>query len=104
MDNVIHDGDGGTGSFLIDIPDGGTLIARGNRLEKGPNAENKDVAITIGEESQKNATPEILIESNIFNNRGTQSTIFVRYFTKTEPSLRENVLEGDVEPLMFGRK
>jgi len=104
LDNVIHDGDGGTGSYLIDIPDGGTLIARGNRLEKGPNAENKDVAITIGEESQRNATPEILIENNFFNNRGTNSTIFVRYFTKTEPSLRENMLEGNVEPLTFGRK
>jgi tetrahydromethanopterin S-methyltransferase subunit F len=47
VDNVIHDGDKGTGSYLIDIPDGGTLIARGNRLEKGPNAEN-DATIAIG--------------------------------------------------------
>ena len=104
LDNVIHDGDGGTGSYLIDIPDGGTLIARGNRLEKGPNAENQEVTIAIGEESQKNATPEILIENNIFNNRDIAPTIFVWNFTKTEPSLRENMFQGEVVPLAVGRK
>ena len=104
LDNVIHDGDCGTGSYLIDIPQGGTLIARGNRLEKGPNAENQEVTIAIGEESQKNATPEILIENNIFNNRDAKATIFVWNFTKTEPSLHGNMLQGEVVPIAVGRK
>jgi hypothetical protein len=51
FDNVIRDGEQGTGSYLINIPDGGSLIARGNRLEKGPHSENR-TTIAIGEEHQ----------------------------------------------------
>ena len=40
VDNLTHDGENGTGSYLIDIPDGGSLIASGNQMEKGPNTEN----------------------------------------------------------------
>jgi hypothetical protein len=103
VNNVIHDGDKATSSYLIDIPDGGTLIATGNRLEKGPGFEN-DAAIAIGEESQKNATPEIRIENNSFNNRHTKPAFFIWNMTKTEPSLRANTFEGKVVPLLAGRK
>lgn len=101
VDNLIHDGESGTGSYLIDIPDGGALIASRNRLEKGPVFEN-EAAIAIGEESQKNATPEIRIENNIFIGPITRPTIFVWNSTKTLPSLSENTLKGSVAPLVTG--
>ena len=103
IDNVIHDGDKGTGSYLIDIPDGGTLIASGNRLEKGQGLEN-EVAIAIGEESQRNATPEIRIDNNSFNNTQPKSTIFLWNMTKTEPSLGTNKFQGMVVPMVTGRR
>jgi hypothetical protein len=102
--NLIHDGENGTGSYLIDIPDGGTLIASGNQMEKGPNAENQAVTIAIGEESQNNPTPEILVENNSFNNRDAKPTNFVWNFTKTEPSLRGNFFQGEVVPVAAGQK
>jgi hypothetical protein len=103
LNNVIHDGGKATSSYLIDIPDGGAVIATGNRLEKGPGSENS-VAIAIGEESQKNATPEIRIENNSFSNKSTKPAIFVWNMTKTEPLLRANVLEGKIVPLFTGPK
>jgi hypothetical protein len=103
VDNMIHDGDKATSSYLIDVPDGGTLIVTGNRLEKGRGFEN-DVTIAIGEESQKNTTPEIRIENNTLNNRNTKPAVFIWNMTKTEPSLRANTLEGTIVPLRAGRK
>jgi hypothetical protein len=103
FDNVIHDGEQGTGSYLIDIPDGGSLIAHGNRLEKGPHSENR-TAIAIGEEHQSYNAPEILIENNTFNSLERLPAIFVWNFTKTTPVLRENRIEGRVTPLVAGRR
>jgi hypothetical protein len=103
LNNVIHDGAKATSSYLIDIPDGGTVIAIGNRLEKGPGFENS-VAIAIGEESQKNTTPEIRIENNSFSNRNNKSAIFLWNRTKTEPLLRANTFEGKIVPLFTGMK
>jgi hypothetical protein len=104
VDNVIHDGEKGTGSYLIDIPDGGTLIASGNEMEKGPNAENQDVTIAIGEESQNNPTAEIRVENNHFNNRDAKPTNFIWNFTMSEPSLRGNLFQGEVVPVAVGHK
>jgi hypothetical protein len=103
FENVIRDGEKGTGSYLIDIPDGGSLIARGNSLEKGPHSENR-ATIAIGEEHQSYPAPEILIENNRFHSREILPAIFVWNLTKSTPLLRENRLEGRVTPLVAGRR
>jgi hypothetical protein len=36
----ITDGPTGTASYLVEIPNGGSLLLEGNRMEKGPNAQN----------------------------------------------------------------
>ena len=38
--STIEDGPDGTASYLIEAPNGGTLIVKNNTLEKGPRAEN----------------------------------------------------------------
>jgi hypothetical protein len=103
VDNVIHDGDKATSSYLIDIPDGGTLIATGNQLEKGPGFEN-DVTIAVGEEKLTNPTSEIRIENNTLNNRNAKSAILLWNMTKTDPVLRTNMYKGRIVPLVSGRK
>jgi hypothetical protein len=47
---TITDGPDGTSSYLIEAPNGGALIVRGNSLEKGPKSENHKAAIAIGAE------------------------------------------------------
>jgi hypothetical protein len=98
-DNVIQDGSDGTASYLVDIPDGGALILRGNTLGKGSRSDNRDFAVSLGEEGNFNPTPEIIIENNEFTSEIRQPTVFVRNLTATAAQLRGNRLIGEVKPL-----
>lgn len=94
----ISDGPEGTASYDIDIPNGGALVARNNRIEKGPKAENH-AAIILGEEGVTQPTPEIVIENNTYRNEGNFPSIFVVNDTATEAMLKGNKLSGQVKPL-----
>ena len=59
--NEITDGANGTSSYLVDIPNGGSLIIKDNVLEKGPNCSNQGTAISIGAEGVTQRTAEITI-------------------------------------------
>lgn len=95
----IADGPAGTASYLIDVPNGGALVVQGNRMEKGPQAENQSAAISIGEEGVDRPTPEILVEGNRFRNDGSYETTFVVNLTATPALLRGNRLSGPVKLL-----
>ncbi len=99
IDNTIADGAEGTASYLIDVPNGGDLVVRGNTMQKGPMAENHSAAIVIGAEGISNPTREIIIEGNNFRNTGDFSTYFVRNLTATEAMLKGNKISGSVKPL-----
>jgi len=99
VDNEIMDGQEGTASYLVDIPNGGSLLMKGNRLEKGPNNSNHSAAIVIGAEGVTQRTAEISISGNTFVNDDTNSTVFVKNLTATEAMLRDNSLRGKVVPL-----
>jgi Right handed beta helix region len=92
--NTIEDGPDGTASYLVDIPNGGDLVLRGNTMEKGPKAENHSAAVVIGEEGVSNRTNEITVQNNNFRLDGDYQTIFVRNLTATEAQLTGNKLSG----------
>lgn len=96
---TIQDGPDGTASYLIEAPNGGSLVVRDSTLEKGPNAENHTAAIMIGSEDITQPTREILIENNTFRNDGSWTTNFVDNRTATEAVLRNNRISGRVRPL-----
>ncbi len=98
-DNDIADGDSGTSSYLIDIPNGGNTLIQHNTLRKGPNSANPEVAITIGEEGVKNDTSSIVVRDNSFASALPTPTVFVRNNTATPATLSGNRLEGQVTPL-----
>ncbi|HTZ72004.1 MAG TPA: right-handed parallel beta-helix repeat-containing protein [Acetobacteraceae bacterium] len=98
--NTIEDGPDGTSSYLIEAPNGGSLIVRNNTLEKGPHATNTTCAIMIGSEGVDKPTPEIDIEGNDFTNDMVgKKTFFVDNVTATEAILRGNHLHGKVQAL-----
>ncbi len=99
IDNDIEDGPDGTASYLIDIPYGGNVLIRGNRMSKGPRTENPSAAIMLGAEGVKNPTSEIVIEDNRFENASGHPTAFVENRTGTPAVLRGNVTSGEVELL-----
>ncbi len=97
--NTIEDGPEGTSSYLVDIPDGGTLVMTRNILEKGPNTENPMVAVSIGEENAKRPSEGIIVTGNSFTNDGPATT-FVRNGTKTPARLSGNTFKGHaIKPL-----
>jgi hypothetical protein len=97
--NTITDGPTGTSSYLVDIPNGGSLIMKNNTLEKGENSENHSTAISIGEEGVTQPTEEIVISGNKFTNDLNVTTIFVRNGTATEAVLTGNTLSKKVTAL-----
>jgi len=92
--NEITDGENGNSSYLVDIPNGGSLVVRDNILEKGPNCENHGTAISIGAEGVTQRTEEITIEHNTFTNDQPRETTFVRNQTATPANLTGNTLKG----------
>ncbi len=94
--NTIEDGTDGTSSYLVDLPDGGSLIMRNNVLEKGARSQNPTCAITIGEESRSHPTDEIVLENNSFRNDMPRTVIFLRNLTKAVPAVAGNRFEGRV--------
>jgi hypothetical protein len=99
LDNQIGDGAIGTSSYLIDAPDGGSLVVRGNKLEKGPMSENPKVAIAIGEESVTQRTDEIIVERNVLKNDGNYETALIWNVTETPAILDANTLIGRIVPI-----
>ena len=95
----IADGPDGTASYLIEVPNGGAVVVRGNTMEKGPRSGNHTAAIAIGMEGVDQATPEITVTGNRFTNDGDYRTAFVDNVTATEATLRNNTLHGPVDAL-----
>ena len=98
--SVIVDGPDGTASYLVDIPNGGSLSMSGNVLEKGPKNQNHSAAIIIGEEGVSQSTDALLFQHNTFTNDGPP-TSFVKNLTAAPAQLIGNVLKGGgVMPLI----
>jgi Right handed beta helix region len=97
---TVADGPDGTSSYLIEAPNGGALIVRGNTLEKGPRSENRTAAIAIGAEGVRHPTPQIVIADNSFRNDGDYETAFVWNLTDIPAKLSGNRISGSVVPLV----
>jgi Right handed beta helix region len=97
--STITDGPEGTSSYLIEAPNGGTLVVSDNTLEKGPKSENHNAAIAIGAEGVTHPTAEITITNNDFRNNGNYQTALLWNLTVTPATLNGNKLSGSVSPL-----
>jgi hypothetical protein len=96
----VEDGPAGTASYLVDLPNGGSLFMIGNTLEKGPQNGNHTAAISIGEEGVNQPTGEIVVTNNTFTNDG-HPTALVKNLTATPAKLIGNVLKGPgITPLI----
>jgi hypothetical protein len=100
IDCTIEDGPTGTASYLIDFPNGGTLLVSGNIMHKGPHAENPTTAIAIGLEGIKLPSRSIEIRNNRFASDVPGGTRFVWSVAETPAMLSGNRLTGAVTPLV----
>ncbi|MDE2181844.1 MAG: right-handed parallel beta-helix repeat-containing protein [Alphaproteobacteria bacterium] len=101
VDTTIEDGPEGTSSYLVDLPNGGSLVLSGNTLEKGSLSSNP-VAVAIGEEGVTQPIEVLSIEDNVFANDGAQNAVFVRNATPVAAQLRGNSLKGHATAALSG--
>lgn len=99
LDTDFVDGSDGTASYAIDIPNGGALVVRGCRIEKGPHSQNRKAAIAVGQEGVKHPTPEIVVETTEFRAAAGMTPYLVLNATATDAELRRNSLQGDARAL-----
>ncbi|HEY0206774.1 MAG TPA: hypothetical protein VGC15_21800 [Acetobacteraceae bacterium] len=91
--NTIISGVGtGTGSYAIDLPNGGTSVIRNNTIIKGPNAENQNI-IHFGGEGIPYAGSSLLVEGNLFSNT-RNGAVGVLNHTAIPVTITGNVLDG----------
>ena len=95
----IADGDKGTASYSIDVPNGGAVLVRDTHIQKGPKSENHTGAIVIGAEGVTQRTPEIAIQHNTFRVDGDYNSVLVKNLTATEAQLKGNTLQGNAKAL-----
>jgi hypothetical protein len=95
LGDEISDGPDGTASLAVDIPDGGRLTMSECTIEKGPKTGNHSTAISIGEESNRNQTPEIRIDHTSFtNNYAKEPVTFLVNKTRANAQLATNTMHG----------
>ena len=102
--NDIRDGKDGTASYLVEIPNGGSLLMENNVLEKGPNNSNHSAVVMIGAEGATQRTEQLRFIGNSIRNDDSHETVFVRNLTATPATLERNTLKGPVIPLAEGPK
>jgi hypothetical protein len=98
--NEISDGENGSSSYLVELPNGGSLVMTNNILEKGHNSSNQATAVSIGAEGVTHRTAELTISGNKFTNDQDRETVFIRNLTATEAVLTGNTFKGKVVPLV----
>jgi len=99
--NWIADGDSGTASYAIDLPNAGTAFILDNRIRKGPRADNPRTAIAIGAEGASNPGHGIYISGNVFTNDNPGLESFIRNFApEVRVELGENRFEGIPAPAL----
>ncbi|WP_149536974.1 right-handed parallel beta-helix repeat-containing protein [Siccirubricoccus phaeus] len=99
LDSQILDTPAGEASYLVDIPNGGALLLRGNLLRKGPRTGNAATAVALGFERGRNPPGPILVENNRFENLLPRPTRFVTSRLEQPAVLRGNRLSGPVVAL-----
>ena len=92
---LMEDGPTGTASYAIDAPNGGAVLLRDDRIEKGPNAQNHTAAVMVGEEGVTQPTPQIVIEGSVFRVDGRYTAYLLDNRTTTPAVLRGNTLQGN---------
>jgi hypothetical protein len=95
----IADGDKGTASYSLDVPNGGSVVVRDSHIQKGPKSENHTAAIMIGAEGVSQPTKEIIVANNTFTVDGDYNSFLVDNLTATEAQLKGNKLVGNAKAL-----
>jgi hypothetical protein len=90
-------GGGGTGSYEIDVPDGGRTRVVGNVLHQGPRTENSAM-LAYGMESASNPRSRLTVARNAFlsDRPGPATAVLVGDAVRRPARVTRNLLAGDL--------
>ncbi len=100
INNVIEDGESGTASYLIDVPNGGEVEISGNRMQKGRLTSNPSAAIAIGAEGNLHSSARFVIANNTFRSDVDGHTTFVRNHTRDRVTMTNNTVDQFADVLV----
>ena len=90
----IQDGPTGTGSYSIDLPNGGKVVILGNVIQQGPNSQNAAI-IAFGEEGNVHEGSSLTVTGNmILNDLQSSSASAVWNATSADASMTDNSFYG----------
>jgi MYXO-CTERM domain-containing protein len=91
--NMIFDGDDGTASYEVDLPNAGTSFVIGNVIQQGPATDNSTI-LTYGEEGASNPSSDLYVVNNTFVNDRSAGT-FIRNSASTPAVVVNNIFAGN---------
>jgi Right handed beta helix region len=99
VNNKIDDGAKRANGYLVDLPNGGSLVMRGNQLRRVPASTERNVAVSILSGIGAQPVRELrFIDNRVKNGTGT-SLLFVSNWTRMAAEMRGNSYEGEVTPI-----
>ena len=90
--NRLADEADGTGSYTIDLPDGGFALILGNEIQQGPNSENRHI-VSLGTERPGGREHRFIFAFNTFYNGQFPATL-IRDMTGAGVMLIDNIFSG----------
>lgn len=89
-------GENGTGSYEIDVPNGGTTYVIGNLVQQGPSTENSTILTYLEEGTNaRNPGTDLYVVNNTFVNQRTAGGNFVRVDSRAlPPVIANNIFAG----------
>ncbi len=94
------DGPAGTSSYLVNVPNGGVVVLRGNLLQKGPRADNPN-SVAFGEEGLTWATNTLELVHNTLASTYAGGTFVVAAAGIQSLRLTANLFAGTQGPPLF---
>ncbi len=95
--NRLMDEADGTGSFVIDLSEGGLAYVVGNLVQQGPMAENTGTVLSYNREGSAGPQNRLFVVNNTFVNDNGSSPAFVFLQSAAELVLRNNLFVGSGE-------
>jgi hypothetical protein len=98
-DSRIADGLAGTAAYLVDLPGGGSLIMRGNQLEKGLHSGHPGIAVKVMAGFGAQPVSNLVFELNHLRTDTNGKLVFVSNWSGLGAQMSGNSFQGAVVPI-----
>jgi Right handed beta helix region len=99
VNNQIGDGATRANGYLVELPNGGSLVMRDNRLRRGSSSAERNTAVRIMAGMGAQPVRELEFVHNHLKNDTGAPLLFVSNWTNASAQMKGNAYDGDVTPV-----